>query len=145
MRLHGIPNILLVDDNPADIRLVEQAFQSWHLPHRISAVADGEQAIRYLRRQSPFSGARRPDLILLDLNLPKKNGREVLAEAKSDAGLRTIPIIVLSASEADRDILCAYDLHANCYLTKPVRLEDFARQVRAIADFWVSLARLPCR
>ena len=143
--LRTILNILLVEDNPADVRLVQEAFQTWRLPHRVSVVSDGDEAICFLRRQGKHLSAPPPDLILLDLNLPKRDGREVLAEVKGDPQLRIIPIIVFSTSEAQRDVLRAYDLHANCYLTKPVRLEDFLRQIRAIEDFWVSLARLPHR
>jgi len=135
--------ILLVEDNPGDVILTQEAFREGEFPHRLSVAEDGEEAIRFLRREDGFRNAPRPDLILMDLNLPKKDGRELLAEVKSDPLLGQIPVIVLTMSEADQDIARAYRLHANCYLTKPIRMDEFLRMMRSIEDFWLNLARLP--
>jgi two-component system, chemotaxis family, response regulator Rcp1 len=135
--------ILLVEDNPGDVLLTKEAFREGRLAHRLSIVEDGEEASRFLRRIGPYSNAPRPDLILLDLNLPKKDGRELLAEIKDDPSLRYIPIIVLTTSEAEQDVWKAYRLHANCYLTKPVNLDDFIRKIRSFEDFWLTVVRLP--
>lgn len=135
--------ILLIEDNPADVLLTREAFrESRYLP-KISVAEDGEVALRYLRRQGRYADASRPDLILLDLNLPKKDGRELLAELKADPYLRQIPVIVLTTSEAEQDIERAYELHANCYLTKPFDINEFVRKVRSIEDFWLTVVRLP--
>ena len=135
--------ILLVEDNPGDVRLTLEAFKEGKLRNRLQVVRDGEEALASLRRQGPYAQAVRPDLILLDLNLPKRDGREVLAEIKADADLRRIPVVVLTTSKAEQDILKAYDLHANCYITKPVDLEQFLRVVRAIEEFWLEVVKLP--
>ena len=136
-------NILLVEDNPADILLTMEAFEEGAVPHIINAVNDGVEAISYLRRAGKYADAVRPDMILLDINLPKKNGFEVLEEIKQDPDLKYIPAIVLSTSGSKHDIRKAYDLHANCYLIKPVELEDFLRAIRSLEDFWFNVAAIP--
>lgn len=135
--------ILLVEDNPGDVFLTQEAFREGQFEHRLSVAEDGEQALRFLRREGSYKNAPRPDLILMDLNLPKKDGREVLAEVKSDPGLKHIPVIVLTMSEADQDVTRAYKLHANCYLTKPIEMDNFLKMIRSVEDFWLSIARLP--
>jgi two-component system, chemotaxis family, response regulator Rcp1 len=135
--------ILLVEDNPGDVRLTIEALKEGKVSNRLSVARDGVEALSFLRRQGPHANAARPDLILLDLNLPKKDGREVLAEIKEDSRLRRIPVVVLTTSKAEEDILRTYDLHANCYITKPVDLEQFISVVRSIDDFWLSVVRLP--
>jgi len=137
--------ILLVEDSPGDIRLAREALKEAKLLNRLFAVTDGEEALAFLRRQGRYADAVRPDLIFLDLNLPKKDGREVLAEIKSDPGLRRIPVVILTSSGAEEDILKTYDLHANCYVSKPVGLERFIAVVKSIENFWVSIVRLPPR
>ena len=135
--------ILLVEDNPGDVRLTIEALKEGKVRNRLSVARDGVEALAFLRRQGPHAGSTRPDLILLDLNLPRKDGREVLAEIKEDVSLRRIPVVVLTTSKAEEDILRTYDLHANCYITKPVDLEQFISVVRSIDDFWLSVVRLP--
>jgi chemotaxis family two-component system response regulator Rcp1 len=135
--------VLLVEDNPGDVFLTQEAFREGQLPLRLCVVGDGEEALRYLRRETPFEDATRPDLVLMDLNLPKKDGRELLAELKQDAELRQIPVIILTTSESHQDIWRAYKLHANCYLTKPIEIEGFMRKIKSIEDFWLTVARLP--
>jgi len=135
--------ILLVDDNPGDIRLLQEAFREGKVPSNRSVATDGEEAMAFLRRSGPFASATRPDLILLDLNLPRKSGTTVLAEIRSDPELSQIPVIVLSSSAAEQDIARAYELHANCYITKPLDLEQFFRVVGLIEDFWLTLVELP--
>ena len=135
--------ILLVEDNPGDVRLVQEAMRAAKMRNRMSVVEDGVDAMAFLRREGHFADAPRPDLILLDLNLPRKDGREVLAEVKADPQLRRIPVVVLTTSQADEDVLRAYDLHANCYVTKPVRFEQFMQVVQAIDNFWVNVVTLP--
>jgi len=135
--------ILLVEDNPGDVRLTMEALKEGKILNEISVAEDGVEAIAYLRRAGKYAAATRPDLILLDLNLPKKDGREVLEEIKEDAELKTIPVVVLTTSAAERDILRAYNLHANCYITKPVDLEQFMRVVQTIEDFWLTIVKLP--
>jgi two-component system, chemotaxis family, response regulator Rcp1 len=142
----GMIEILLVEDNPGDVRLLMEALNTGRpvkLVKSLSVVGDGIEAMDYLHRQGKHAGAVRPDLILLDLNLPKKDGREVLAEIKEDPSLKRIPVVVLTTSNAKQDILKAYDLHANCYITKPVDLEHFFNLVRAIEDFWLRVVKLP--
>jgi len=133
---------LLVEDSPSDAELMVEALQEGNLPLRISVVEDGEEAIRYLRREGPHAGAPRPDLILLDLHLPRKNGHEVLAEIKKDEQLRLIPVILLTSFATDEAIRQAYDLHANCCVTKPSDLDEFTQAVRKIESFWLQHARL---
>jgi CheY-like chemotaxis protein len=135
--------VLLVEDNPGDVRLMTEALKDGKLPTNVSVVKDGEEAVGFLRRHGGYSDAVRPDLILLDLNLPKKDGREVLAEIKGDPDLRRIPVVVLTTSEAEQDIFKTYDLHANCYINKPVDLERFMDVVRLIEEFWFTVVKLP--
>ena len=135
--------ILLVEDNPGDVRLTREALKAGHLWSRLAVVRDGMEALDYLRRLAPFQSATTPDLILLDLNLPKKDGREVLAEIKADETLRLIPVVVLTTSRAEEDILRSYKLHANCYITKPVDFAQFASVVQSIEDFWFTVVKLP--
>ena len=135
--------ILLVEDNPADILITREAFARFKVINNLHVVEDGEAAMAYLRGQDEYAGVRRPDLVLLDLNLPIKNGREVLVEIKSDPQLRLIPVVVLTTSEAEADVLFAYRQHANSYIVKPVGFENFVRAVTQIHDFWLSLVRLP--
>ena len=135
--------VLLVEDNPSDVELVREALAVWSSPTRLNVVDDGEKALRYVRRIAPYADAPVPELILLDLNLPKKDGLEVLRELKGDARLAQIPIIVLTTSDRENDVKKAYALHANCYLTKPLEIDDFIAKVRAIEQFWLTYARLP--
>jgi CheY-like chemotaxis protein len=135
--------ILLVEDNPGDVRLTIEALKEGKVHNKLTVARDGVEAVDFLRRQGRFTDASRPDLILLDLNLPRKDGREVLAEIKEDPVLRRIPVVVLTTSKAEEDIVRTYDLHANCYITKPVDLEQFISVVRSIDDFWLSVVRLP--
>jgi CheY-like chemotaxis protein len=136
-------HILLVEDNVGDARLVQEAFRHASARCRLSHVVNGVEALEFLRHAGSHTRATRPDLILLDLNLPRKDGREVLAEIKGDVTLRRIPVIVLTTSQAQDDILRAYDLHANCYVTKPGDLDEFIRTIRCLDEFWLSVARLP--
>ena len=135
--------ILLVEDNAADVRLTIEALHEGKVRNSLAVARDGAEAMRMLRREGEFASAVRPDLILLDLNLPRKDGREVLAEIKADDELKRIPVVVLTTSSAEVDILNSYSLHANCYITKPVDLEQFVHVVRSIDDFWLSVVRLP--
>ena len=135
--------ILMVEDNPGDARLAEEALRDSRVLNNLNVASDGEQAMHYLRRQGRFADAPKPDIILLDLNLPRKDGREVLAEIKADAVLRRIPVVILTTSESEEDILRTYDLHANCYITKPVDFEQFAKVVKSIEDFWFTIVKLP--
>lgn len=135
--------ILLIEDNPADVRLTEEALKEGKVRNTLSVARDGEEALAYLRRQGRYADAARPDLILLDLNLPKMDGREVLAQIKTDPTLRRIPVVVLTTSKAEEDIVKSYNLHANCYITKPVDLEQFITVVKTIDDFWLTVVRLP--
>ncbi len=137
--------ILMVEDNPGDVRLTVEALKEGKVRNILHTVEDGEEALNFLRRQGTYSKAPRPDLILLDLNLPKKNGREVLAEIKEDPDLRRIPVVILTVSRAEQDILKTYDLHANCYISKPVDLEQFLTVVRSIENFWLTVVKLPPR
>jgi len=139
---HSI-EILLVEDDPGDVLLTREAFADNKVQNHLNVVSDGEEATAYLRKQGVHAKAPRPDLILLDLNLPRKDGREVLKDIKADPELRAIPIVVLTTSEADEDILNSYDLHANAYVTKPVDFDSFIRVVRHIDDFFVSVVKLP--
>ena len=135
--------ILLVEDNPADVRLTMEGMKDAKVHNHLSVVEDGEQALAFLRRQGPYARASRPDLILLDLNLPRKDGRDVLAEIKQDPELRTIPVVVLTSSEAEQDIVRAYKLNCNCYVTKPVDLDQFLKMIKTIESFWLEFVRLP--
>jgi CheY-like chemotaxis protein len=142
-RIAGPVEILLVEDNAADARLTREALKSGRVWNNLNVVRDGVEALSYLRGEGQFRGAVRPDLILLDLNLPKKDGREVLAEIKADEELKLIPVVVLTTSQADEDILKAYGSHANCYITKPVDLPKFMAVVQSIEHFWFAIVRLP--
>ena len=137
--------ILLIEDNPGDARLTQEALREARVANRLSHVNDGVEAMAFVRREAPFADAPHPDLILLDLNLPRKDGREVLAELKADPVLRLIPVVVLTTSEAEQDILRTYELHGNCYITKPVDLEKFLHIVRAVESFWLAIVKLPGR
>lgn len=135
--------ILLVEDNPGDARLTEEAFKDSRLLNSMHRVSDGVEALSYLRQEGQYATATRPDIILLDLNMPRKDGREVLAEIKEDPDLKSIPVVVLTTSDADTDVMKSYELHANCYITKPVDLEKFMNIVQRIEDFWLAIVRLP--
>ena len=135
--------ILLVEDNPGDVRLTVEALKDGKVSNRLHVARDGVEALAFLRQEGSHAGAPRPDVILLDLNLPKKDGREVLEEIKADERLRRIPVVVLTTSSSEQDILRTYDLHANCYITKPVDLEQFIEVVKGIEDFWLTVVKLP--
>jgi CheY-like chemotaxis protein len=135
--------ILLVEDNPGDVRLAVEALRGAKVRHQLHVAHDGVEAMSLLRREGRFVGFPRPDLVLLDLNLPRKDGHEVLAEIKQDADLRRIPVVILTSSAAEQDILHAYNLYANCYITKPLDLEQFLRVIRSIEDFWFVVVSLP--
>ncbi|BAC91374.1 response regulator [Gloeobacter violaceus] len=137
--------VLLVEDNPGDVRLTRIALAEGLIPVRLQVVEDGAEALAYLEKQGKYVRARRPDLVLLDLNLPKKDGREVLAQIKSDTSLRCIPVVILTTSQAEEDILRAYNDAANCYITKPVDFGEFLKIVRSIEDFWFTVVKLPPR
>ncbi len=140
----GVPiEILLVEDNPGDADLAREALENSKIRNTLSVVGDGEEALAFLRRSGKYAAAPRPDLILLDLNLPKKSGREVLAEIKSDDYFKRIPVVVLTVSKDEEDIMESYNLHANCFITKPIDLHQFLRVVRAIEDFWLTIVKLP--
>ena len=140
---NGCIQVLLVEDNPGDVRLTKEALKEGKLLNQLTVVGDGVEALSFLRKEGIYADALQPELILLDLNLPKKDGREVLAEIKADPNLRRIPVVVLTTSSSEEDILKIYDLHANCYITKPVDLEQFMGVVKSIEDFWVSVVKLP--
>jgi CheY-like chemotaxis protein len=137
--------ILLVEDNPGDIQLTKEALRESKIHNKLHAVTDGEQAMDFLRKKGKFHDAVRPDLVLLDLNLPKMDGREVLAEIKADEQLKRIPIVILTTSDAEKDIVQSYNLHANCYIKKPVDFEQFIEVVSNIEDFWFSIVKLPLK
>lgn len=135
--------ILLVEDNPGDVELTAEALRAGKISNQMHVVEDGESAMAFLRKQGGYAGAPCPDVVLLDLNLPRKDGREVLAEIKADPGLKKIPVIILTTSQAEEDILRAYNLAANCYITKPVDLDQFTKVVQSIEDFWFTVVKLP--
>ena len=135
--------ILLVEDSPADARLTEEALREGGLEHELHVARDGNEALAFLRREGHHADAPRPDLILLDLNLPGKDGREVLADVKNDPDLRRVPVVVLTTSKAEEDVARTYDLHANCYITKPVGLGNFVDVLRQVQGFWTQVVRLP--
>ena len=140
----GMPlQILLVEDSVGDVRLTLEAFKDAKVHVKLHVASDGAEAMAFLRREGTHSNVPRPDLILLDLNLPKKDGREVLAEVKGDSNLQTIPVVILTTSESEADILKSYSLHANCYITKPVSLDRFLKVVKSIDDFWLTVVKLP--
>jgi len=136
-------DILLVEDNPGDVRLAQEALKESKVRNKLYVVDDGVEAMDFLRKQGKYAGSPRPDLILLDLNLPRKSGREVLAEVKTDEDLRRIPIVVLTVSRAEEDVIKCYNHHANCYITKPLDFNQFMEVTKAIDDFWLTIVRLP--
>src|SRR5450432_4307169 len=136
-------DILLVEDNPGDVRLTREALAEGKVLNHLHVVGDGVEALDYLLQRGQYPGATRPDLVLLDLNLPKKDGREVLAQIKANDDLKRIPVVVLTTSQAEEDIFKSYDLHANCYIAKPVDFENFIQVVRSIDTFWLTVVRLP--
>ncbi|MBY0432421.1 MAG: response regulator [Rhodospirillales bacterium] len=138
-------DILLVEDNPGDARLAVEALKEGRVLNRLHVVPDGVEAMRFLRQEEPYAEVPRPHVILLDLNLPRKDGRQVLAEIKSDPALKRIPVVVLTTSQAEQDIARSYDLHANCYIAKPVDLDQFITVIKAIEDFWCTIVKLPPR
>jgi two-component system, chemotaxis family, response regulator Rcp1 len=135
--------VLLVEDSPGDVRLTQEAFEATNMAVHLSVAVDGVEAMAFLRHEKSYVNSRRPDLILLDLNMPRMDGREVLALIKKDDNLKTIPIVILTTSEAEGDIVKSYQLHANCYLCKPVQLSAFENLVKSINDFWLTKAKLP--
>ena len=135
--------ILLVEDNPGDVRLTQEVFKEAKILNHLNVVGDGVDAMAFLRREGGYADVVRPDIVLLDLNLPRKSGRDVLEEVKGDPALRNIPIVVLTTSRAEQDVLSAYGHHANCFITKPVDLEQFIDIVRSIGQFWLSIVELP--
>lgn len=135
--------ILLVEDNPGDVRLTQEVFKEGKLSNQLNVAWNGEEALAYLRREGRFARAPRPDIILLDLNLPRKGGREVLAEIKDDPKLRCIPVVILTTSQAEQDIAESYNHHANCYIVKPVDLDHFINVVRTVEGFWLQIVKLP--
>jgi CheY-like chemotaxis protein len=141
----AVIDVLLVEDDPGDVLMTREAFEEHKLRNTLHVVTDGVQAVSFLRREGEYADAPRPGLILLDLNLPRKDGREVLAEIKADEALRSIPVVVLTTSEAEEDVLRSYDLHANAYVTKPVDFEQFISVIRQIDEFFVSVVKLPPR
>ena len=136
-------DILLVEDNPGDARLVKEALRDGKVLNELHMVKDGVEALNFLKRKGGYADAVHPDLILLDLNLPKKDGREVLAEIKGDPDLKRIPVVVLTVSKAEEDIMITYNLHGNCYITKPLDFDQFVQVVKAIEDFWLTIVKLP--
>jgi len=146
MTMTGKPvEVLLVEDDPGDVDLTKEALAEGKIAVNLHVVDDGVKALAYLRQEGSYAGAVRPDLIVLDLNLPKKDGREVLRDLKNDEALKRIPVVILTTSDAEVDVLKTYGLGANCYITKPVGLDQFAKVVRAIEDFWFSIVKLPPR
>ena len=139
---HAI-EILLVEDNPGDVRLTREALKEAKIRNRLSVAGDGVEVMAFLRREGVYSTAPRPDIVLLDLNLPRKDGRQVLADVKADPELRRIPVVILTTSKAEEDILKTYDLHANCFITKPVDFDQFVKVVQSIEHFWLSIVTLP--
>ena len=135
--------ILLVEDNAGDARLALEALREAKVHNNLNWVTDGVEALAFLRREGQYAQSPRPDLVLLDLNLPRKDGREVLAEIKADEGLRRIPVVILTTSQAEEDILKAYHLNANCYISKPVDLDQFMKVIKTIKDFWLTIVKLP--
>ena len=135
--------ILLVEDNPGDVRLTQEAFKDGKMLNKLHVVEDGMEALAFLKREGKYTDVPRPELILLDLNLPRKDGRDVLAEIKGDRNLKRIPVVILTTSRSEEDILRSYDLNANCYITKPLELDKFIEIVKSIEDFWLTIVKLP--
>lgn len=141
---YGKPiDILLVEDNPGDARLAKEALKDSKLKNNLHIAEDGIEAMEFLNKKGQFANAPRPDLILLDLNLPRKDGREVLADIKSDENLKRIPVVILTTSQAEEDIIKTYNLHANCFISKPIDLNQFIKVVKSIEDFWLTIVKLP--
>jgi CheY-like chemotaxis protein len=136
-------DILLVEDNPGDVRLTREALKDAKVRNNLYTVGDGVEAMAFLHREGEYADVPRPDVILLDLNMPRMDGRETLAQIKADRELRRIPVVILTVSQAEEDIVRSYDLHANCYITKPVDLDDFLAVVESIQDFWLTIVKLP--
>lgn len=143
MVMSNVIDILLVEDSPGDVRLTREALKEGGIANELHVAHDGEQALAFLRREGSYADAPRPELVLLDLNLPRLDGREVLREIKSDPSLKRIPVVVLTTSTAEEDVLRVYDLHGNCYIAKPVAFERFLDVVQSIEDFWLSIVQLP--
>jgi two-component system, chemotaxis family, response regulator Rcp1 len=144
MKVIGVPiNILLIEDSLGDVRLIQEALKEGKLCNRLFVVRDGVEGMDFLLRRGQYQEAVRPDLILLDLNMPKMDGRELLAEIKKDEDLKRIPVVILTTSTSEADVLKTYNLHANCYIVKPLNLEEFIRVVRSIESFWLSIVKLP--
>jgi two-component system, chemotaxis family, response regulator Rcp1 len=141
----GSIDILLVEDSEGDARLAKEAMKDCKIRNNLFHVVDGEEAMAFLRQQGRYAGAPCPDLVLLDLNLPRMDGRQVLGEIKSDEALKKIPVVILTVSSAEEDILKSYNLHANCYITKPIDLSQFMKVIHSIEDFWLSIVKLPGR
>ncbi len=141
--MERVVEILLVEDNPADVLLMQEALRDGKIVNNLSVASNGDEALDFLYRKGAYQDAPRPDLIMLDLNLPKKDGREVLAEIKNDPDLRSIPVVVITTSKSEEDVFKTYNLHANCYITKPVRLNRFFQVVKDIEEFWFTVVRLP--
>ena len=139
----NVIEILLVEDNPGDVRLTQEMIKEARVANRLAVVTDGEEALDYLHRRGRYESATRPDLVLLDLNLPRKSGQEVLEDIKADPDLRRIPVVILTTSKAEEDVLRSYNAYANCYITKPVDLTQFMSVVQSIEDFWLAVVRLP--
>lgn len=137
--------ILLVEDNPGDVRSTRKALKEYKMANKLHVVGDGEQAMAFLHKSGAYANKPRPDVILLDLNLPKKDGREVLAEIKEDELLKQIPVVILTMSQSEEDILTSYDLHVNCYITKPLDIAQFIHVVKSIKNFWFSIVKLPVK
>jgi two-component system, chemotaxis family, response regulator Rcp1 len=140
---HKQVEILLVEDNPGDVRLTTEALKEGKITNHLNVVNDGIEAMAFLRKEGKYSNVNRPDLILLDLNMPKKDGREVLTEIKNDHSLKSIPVIILTTSESEQDILMTYESHANCFISKPVDLDQFLKVTQLIEEFWLSIVKLP--
>ena len=145
MRASNLIEILLVENNPGDIRLTQEALREGNMPHILNTVMDGAEAIKYLFKEGKYPAMKTPDLIMLDLNLPKKDGRDVLRVIKKEDDLKRIPVVVLTTSNADNDVKDMYDLHANCYITKPVDFDQFMDVIQAIEQFWLTIVRLPSK
>jgi CheY-like chemotaxis protein len=141
--IHELVQILLVEDNPGDVRLTQEALKEAKFRNTVDVVGDGVEALAYLRQQGKYSTATRPHMVMLDLNMPRMDGREVLEAIKKDPDLRRIPVVVLTSSQAETDIARAYELYANCYVTKPVDIDHFLQVVKSIEEFWVEIVRLP--
>ena len=135
--------ILLVEDNPADVRLIRETFKDFKVANNLSVARDGMEAMAMLKKTGEYASAEKPDVILLDLNLPRKNGFEVLEELRQDPDLKRIPVVILSTSDSEKDIMKSYDLHANCFVTKPVGLDEFIKIVMSIENFWLAIVKLP--